>query len=97
MRGDVQSGRASRGRGRQAGWWRGELGGVAVSLLCLLAEVGDDWHGPDGPGQPGKWPLAFLSLSFLNCFLFSNFLQLLGFIKNTKTFPEILKIIIGSV
>ena len=23
---------------------RGELGGVAVSLLCLLAEVGDDWH-----------------------------------------------------
>src|SRR4051812_19397656 len=28
---------ASRGRGRQAGWWRGELGGVAVSVLCLLA------------------------------------------------------------
>ena len=68
-----------------------------MSLLCLLAEVGDDWHMPDGPGQPGKWPLAFLSLSFLICFSFSIFLQLLGFIKNTKTFPEILKIIVGSV
>ena len=57
------------------------LGGVAVSLLCLLAEVGDDWHRPDGPGQLGKWPLAFLSL-FSDLFLFSNFLQLCGFTKN---------------
>ena len=28
------------GRGRQGGRWRGELGGVAVSLLCLLARGG---------------------------------------------------------
>ena len=55
--------RAGAGDGRQAGRWRGELGGVAVSLLYLLAEVGDDWNGPDGPGQTGKWPVAFLSLS----------------------------------
>ena len=68
-----------------------------MSLLGLLADVGDDWNTPDGLGQPGKWPLAFLSLSFSDLFLFSNFLQLLGFIKNTKMFPEILKIIIGSV
>ena len=31
-----------RGRCRQAGKWRGELGDVAVSLLCLLAEVEGD-------------------------------------------------------
>jgi hypothetical protein len=47
---------AGAGEGRQAGWWRGELGGVAVSLLCLLAEVGDDWHQASGLGWPGKWP-----------------------------------------
>ena len=54
-------------RHRQAGRWRGELGGVAVSLLGLLAEVGGDWHGPDGPARPGKWPPG-LSLSL---FLFN--------------------------
>ena len=32
---------------------RGELGGVAVSLLCLLAEVGDDWHQASGLGRAG--------------------------------------------
>jgi hypothetical protein len=40
--------------GREGGG--GELRGVAVSLLCLLAEVGDDWHQASGLGWPGKWP-----------------------------------------
>lgn len=82
-RGGILRRRASAGEGRQAGRWRGELGGVAVSLFCLLAEVGDDWNKPDGPGQPGKWPLAFLSLSFLNfCFLiFCNCWALLKILK----------------
>ena len=63
-------------RRRQAAWWRGELGGVAVSLLCLLAEVGDDWHTPVGwamLGQvsgrqvsPGKF-LFFYFCSVLFC------------------------------
>ena len=26
----------------------------AVSLLCLLAEVDDDWYGPGGPAQSGR-------------------------------------------
>ena len=78
--------RIGAGDGRQAGRWRGELGGVAVSLLCLLAEVGDDWHGPDGPGQPGKWHVAFLSLSFICfCFLFfCNFVALIKILKLTQ-------------
>ena len=64
-------------------WWPGEAdeqgGGVAssgacaVSLLCLLAEVGDDWHGPAQcwAGQWARWaaPGKFLSLSF-SVFLF---------------------------
>ncbi len=31
----------------------GKLDGVAVSLLCLLAEVGDDWHQASGLGRAG--------------------------------------------
>ena len=69
-RGGVSRRRAGAGDDRQGGRWRGELGGVAVSLLCLLAEVGDDSHRPDGPGQPGKWPLAFLSLSLFSKLFF---------------------------
>ena len=52
----------------------------AVSLLCLLAEVEDDWHQASGLGcplgQPGKGPgktLFFLFL-FLFCFVFFFFL-----------------------
>ena len=33
--------------GEQGGAWRRGRA-CAVSLLCLLAEVGDDWHGPGG-------------------------------------------------
>jgi hypothetical protein len=48
------------------------------------------WAGQvSGPGE-------FPSLSVF-CFCFSIFLQLLSFIKNTKTFSKILKIIVGSV
>ena len=36
--------------GRQGGAWRRGRA-CAVSLLCLLAEVGDDWHGPGGLGS----------------------------------------------
>ena len=57
---------------RQAGWWRGELGGVAVSLLCAclvrkkqLAGMGQHSAGParwagqvSGPG----WCSLSLSL-----------------------------------
>ena len=49
--------------GKQEEAWR-LARACTISLLCLLAEVGDDWHGPGGPTQPGKWPVAFLSLSF---------------------------------
>ena len=75
----------------------------AVSLLCLLAEVGDDWHGPGGGlgrlqgrqvGFTGKLG-RFLSLSFISfCFLF--FCSCLGFIKNTRALLKILKIIVGT-
>ena len=61
---------------------RGRAVGLGQQVGCLL-------------GRPGKWP-RYNSLSpFYYCFLF--LLQLLGFIKNTKTFPKILQIIVGSV
>ena len=59
--GNEVSGRSSGRRGRRpdplearaaSRRRRGARGGVAVSLLCLLAEVGDDWHGA-GLGRPG--------------------------------------------
>ena len=50
------------------------------------------WAGP-AQVRP-RW--VSLSL-FLICFCFLFFLQLLGFIKNTKMFPKILKIVVGSV
>ena len=42
-----------------------ELGraGVDTPASFWHREEGD-WHGPGGPAQPGKWPVAFLSLSF---------------------------------
>ena len=62
--------------GRQGGAWRRGRA-CAVSLLCPLAEVGDDWHGPGGPARPGKWPVALLSLSLsFHIACFSIFLQL---------------------
>ena len=46
--------------------------------------------------RPAQVRPRWVSLSlFLICFLFYFFLQLLGFIKNTKTFSKILKIIVG--
>ena len=49
-------------------------GARAVSLLCLLAEVGDDWHEPAQcwAGQWARWatPGKFLSLSF-SVFIYS--------------------------
>ena len=65
-------------------------------------EEDDDWQGQSaGPSQvgwasTGKAQVVSLSL-FFDLFMFSIFLQLLGFIQNTKTFPKILKIIVGSV
>ena len=55
---------------------RGVRGGVAVSLLCLLAEVGDDWHQDSGLGRagpPGKCPVLSLPPFY---FLFSNYFDL---------------------
>ena len=44
-------------RRRQAAWWRGELGGVAVSLLCLLARGGRrQGEAPGGLGRTGGLP-----------------------------------------
>ena len=49
--------RPGRGGGSQAGWLRGELGGVAVSLLCLLARGGRrQGEAPGGLGRTGGLP-----------------------------------------
>ena len=69
-------------RRRQASWWRGARARRALSLLCLLVEVGDDWHQARwaGPAQerprwawwvPGKCPGESLSLSYILFFYFS--------------------------
>ena len=66
-------------------------------------EEDDDWQGQSaGPSQvgwasTGKAQVGFPLSLFLICFCFLFFLQLLGFIKNTKMFPKILKIIVGFV
>ena len=66
-------------------------------------EEEDDWQGQSAGMSQVGWPAqvrprwASPSLPFSDLFSFSIFLQLLGFIKNTKTFPKILKIIVGSV
>ena len=45
--------RGGEGR-RQAGRWRvATARACAVSLLCLLAEVEDDWHQASGLGRAG--------------------------------------------
>ena len=49
--------RPGRGGGSQAGWWRGELGGFVVSLLCLLARGGRrQGEAPGGLGRTGGLP-----------------------------------------
>ena len=59
-------------------------------LKTVAAAVG--WDAGVGPaGLPGTFSLSLL------VFVFYFFLQLCGFIKNTKTFPKILKIIVGFV
>ena len=73
-RGEGPRRRGGEGR-RQAGRWRGATArACAVSLLCLLAEVEDDWHQASGLGcplgQPGKGPGKTLS-PFSNYFSFS--------------------------
>ena len=83
MRGSRGSRRRRReGPGRRGGEGRRQAGGgrgataraCTVSLLCLLAEVEDDWHQASGLGcplgQPGKGPGKTLS-PFSNYFSFS--------------------------
>ena len=91
------------GEKRQAGGGRGAWARTAATRLSSYwREVGDDWQ--RRWAGPARWAAYWavqvsqvsLSLS-LFCFLFSIFLQLCGFIKNTKTFPKILKIVVGSV
>ena len=66
-------------------------------------EEEDDWQGQSaGPSlvgwaSTGEAQVVSLSLFFWFVSVFYFFLQLLGFIKNTKMFPKILKIIVGSV
>ena len=66
--------------GRQAGWWCGKRGGIAVSLLCLLAEVGDDWQ--RRWAGPARWAaywaiqVSQVSLSLSLLFPVFYFLQL---------------------
>ena len=65
---------ASPGGAGEAGGGAGACSAaVRCPLLCLLAKVGGDWHGPGGPAQPGKWPVAFLSLSLFHLILFFYF------------------------
>ena len=85
-RGGVSRCRAGAGEGRQAGRWRGELGGVAVSLLCAclvrkkqLAGMGQHSAGParwagqvSGPGRC----LLSLFLLFSVFYFLSLFLDL---------------------
>ena len=97
--GDVQSVRALRGSGRQAGWWRGELGGVAVSLLCLLARGGRrQGEAPGGLGRTGGLPAQELGrllapgkcslLCFIILFSFINIFCHCFEFKQIQTMPK---------
>ena len=95
---------ASRWQATQAGSlvaWRPRAR-RALSLLCLLAEVRDDWHQARwaGPAQvrprwawwaPGKCPGESLSLSFILVFLFLLFcFDLVWKLNHFKTFCKFL-------
>jgi hypothetical protein len=71
------------GAQRQAGGGVARLGARALSYLCLLAEVDDDWQGPGGLGRPGKWPrYSALSLSlFYISFCFSISVSVFDLVK----------------
>ena len=88
--------RGGEGR-RQAGRWRGATArACAVSLLCLLAEVEDDWHQASGLGcplgQPGKAQVRLCSFYFYFCsvlFSFFFFATVFKFkqIQNSAKYP----------
>ena len=78
--------RGGEGR-RQAGRWRvATARACAVSLLCLLAEVEDDWHQASGLGcplgQPGKAQVRLCSFFFSVLFCFGLVKILNHFIKS---------------
>ena len=86
-------------RRRQAAWWRGARARRVLSLLCLLAEVRDDWQGPAGLGRlagpqvrPGK--CSAFSIFCLFCFLF--FLSLFRVWFSNKPIFMLLKIILWT-
>ena len=92
-RGESPRRRGGEGR-RQAGRWRvATARACAVSLLCLLAEVEDDWHQASGLGcplgQPGKGPGKFLFFFYFCSILFYliYFATVLNF-KIIQTMPK---------
>ena len=91
--------RGGEGR-RQAGRWRGATArACAVSLLCLLAEVEDDWHQASGLGcplgQPGKGPGKTLS-PFSNYFSFLFCRFVLNLVLKPIQFILLLTIFLGA-
>jgi hypothetical protein len=73
---------------RQARRWRGERARVAVSLLCLLAEVGDDWRGPDGPAQSVSGLGPFCYFCFPIFYFFCNFVALFKIVRHYQKSPN---------
>ena len=98
-RGEGPRRRSGEGR-RQAGRWRvATARACAVSLLCLLAEVEDDWHQASGLGcplgQPGKGPGKTLSpFSKYFSFLFCRFV--LNLVLKPIQFILLLTIFLGA-
>jgi len=91
--------RGGEGR-RQAGRWRvATARACAVSLLCLLAEVEDDWHQASGLGcplgQPGKGPGKTLS-PFSNYFSFLFCRFVLNLVLKPIQFILLLTIFLGA-
>ena len=98
-RGESPRRRGGEGR-RQAGRWRGATArACAVSLLCLLAEVEDDWHQASWLGcplgQPGKGPGKTLS-PFSNYFSFLFCRFVLNLVLKPIQFILLLTIFLGA-